>query len=132
MSSEIILIQFQNSLTSFFDEMIELFPKEPDFIKIRIFIKDQIEIQEVMDIFTYNINRVDANNNDETIKKMIKERNEIDIMESPIISELIPKDKIIYYKKFWNSPKFFSEDKKIIWKWLDSFVGISEKYNKLK
>lgn len=130
MSSEIILLQFQNSLTSFFDEMIELYPKEPDFIKIRIFIKDQIEIQEVMDIFTYNINRTTETT--ETIKKMIKERNEIDIMESPIISELFPKDKILYYKKFWNSHKVFSEDKKIIWKWLDSFVGISEKYNKLK
>ena len=131
MSSEIILLQFQNSLTSFFDEMIELFPKEPDFIKIRIFIKDQIEIQEVMDIFTYNIIRTSTESN-ETIKKMIKERNEIDIMESPIITELFPKDKILYYKKFWNSPKVFIEDKKIIWKWLDSFVGISEKYNKLK
>ena len=128
MSSELILLQFQNSLISFFDEMIELFPKEPDFIKIRIFLKDQIEIHEVMEIFTYNINRTESN----TLKTMIKDRDEISIMESPIISELFPKDKITFYRKFWNSPNFFKEDKKMVWKWLDSFVGISEKYNKIK
>jgi hypothetical protein len=128
--SEIMLTLLKNSLISFFDEMIEIFPKEPDFIKIRIFLKDQVEIQTVMDIFTYTINRTD--NNNETLKNMIKDRNDVYIMDSHIISENFSKDKIIYYKKFWNSPMFVNEDKKIVWKWLDSFVSISEKYNKLK
>jgi hypothetical protein len=128
--SELILLQLQKSLISFFDEMIELFPKEPDFIKIRIYLKDQVEIQDVMDVFTYNITRTDMNN--ETVKKMIKERDDIAIMESPILTEYFTKDKINYYKKFWNSPHFVTDDKKMVWKWLDSFVGISERYNKLK
>ena len=128
--SELILFQFQNSLISFFDEMIDLFPKEPDFVKIRIFLKDQIEIQEVMDTFTYTINRTDQNN--ETLKKMIKDRNDVYIMDSSVIAEHFTKEKIIYFKKFWNSPQFINEDKTMVWKWLDSFVCISDKYNKLK
>lgn len=90
--TELILLQLQNSLIAFFDEMIELFPKEPDFIKIRIFLKDQVEIQDVMDVFTYNITRTDMNN--ETIKKMIKERDDIAIMESPIIAEYLQKTRL--------------------------------------
>lgn len=128
MSLDIILIQFQNSLVLFFDEMIELFPKEADFIKIRIFLKDQVDIQIVMDTFTYSINRTD--NNDHTIKAMIKERNYLHIIDNPVFSDNFSKEKIIYYKKLWNS--FYNEDKKMVWKWLDSFVGICDKYNKLR
>jgi hypothetical protein len=129
--SDLILAQFQNSLTSFFDEMIDLFPKEADFIKIRIYLKDQVDMQTVMDVFNYNLNRVDVNH-DMTLKKMIKDRKDMDIIDSPILLEFFSKDKIIYYKKFWNSPNLFSEDKKMIWKWVDSFVGISDRYIKTK
>ena len=129
--SDLILTQLQNSLTSFFDEMIDLFPKEADFIKIRIFLKDQVDIQTVMEVFTYNLNRTDVNH-EMTLKKMIKDRNDFDILESPIFLEYFSKEKIIYYKKFWNSPSLFTEDKKMVWKWLDSFVGISERYIKTK
>jgi hypothetical protein len=108
--------------------MIELFPKEADFIKVRIFLKDQIDIQTVMDTFTYSINRTD--NYDHNIKSMIKERNYLHIIDNPVFSENFSKEKIIYYKKLWNS--FYSEDKKMVWKWLDSFVGICDKYNKIR
>lgn len=133
--NDLILTQFQNSLTAFFDEMIELFPREADFIKIRIYLKDQVDIHEAMDVFTYNLNRFDSSgdNNNNTLKNMIKERDDRSIMDCVFLTEYFSRDKINYYKKFWNSPSQFpAEDKKMIWKWLDSFVGISDKYNKLK
>ena len=66
------------------------------------------------------------------IKKMIKDRNDKGIMDSVILSEYFPKEKILYYKKFWNSPQLVIDDKRMIWKWLDSFVGISDKYIRAK
>ena len=128
--SDLILNQLQNSLTAFFDEMIELFPKEPDFIKIRIYIKDRVDIQDVMDLLTYNLNRVTGENT--TLRSMIKERDDRGIMDSHILSEYFSKDKLVYYKKFWNSPRLETEDRKMVWKWVDSFVGICDKYNKSK
>lgn len=130
--NDLILIQFQNSLTSFFDEMIELFPREAGFIKTRIYIKDQADIQELMDVFTYNLNRLDTtgDSNNNTLKNMIKEKDERSIMDSVVLTEFLSRERMSYYKKFWNS--FANEDKKVVWRWVDSFVSISDKYNKLK
>ena len=52
-----ILIQFKNSLVSFLDELIELFPQEPELIILRIFTKDQIPIEDIMNKFIYAINK---------------------------------------------------------------------------
>ena len=48
MSDIQILIQFKKSIISFIDELIEAFPTEPDLIILRIFIKDQISIENVI------------------------------------------------------------------------------------
>lgn len=135
MMNDILLTQFQNSLTAFFDEMIELFPREADFIKIRIFLKDQVDIQDAIDLFTYNLNRVDTSGdtNNNTLKTMIKDRDDRSIMDCVFLTEYFSREKINYYKKFWNSPtQFPAEDKQMVWKWVDSFVEISDKYNKMK
>jgi hypothetical protein len=44
MSEVLILQEFKNNLISFFDELIDLFPTEPDLVIIRIFLKDQIAL----------------------------------------------------------------------------------------
>ena len=127
MSSETILLQFHNSIVTFFDEMIELFPKEEDFIRVRIYLKDQVSVQTVMDEFTYIINRDNM-----TLKNLIRDRNISGIMDNAVVTDNLNRDKIYHYKKLWYSPGVYNEDKKIIWKWLDSFIGISDKYNKCK
>jgi len=124
MSEIQILNQFKNSLTSFFDELIELFPHEADLIMIRIFLKDQINIKDVMDIFYYNLNK-----NDQELKKMIKEKNESFFLENSLFDNF-SKGKVLHFKQLWNSPVLDKENKSMVWKWVDSFVLISEKYNK--
>jgi hypothetical protein len=56
MSEIQVLNEFKNGLISFFDELIDQFPNEGDLIMIRIFLKDQIIIEDVMNIFNTFIN----------------------------------------------------------------------------
>ncbi len=126
MSETQILIQFKNSLISFIDELIEQFPQEPDLIILRIFLKDQIPIEDVMNKFIYNINK-----NDQELKKCIIDRNELFFLESDVF-ESISKSKSINFKKLWRSGNLDIEEKETVWKWIDSFVKLSDLYNKAK
>lgn len=127
MSSDSILLQFHNSIVTFLDELIKLFPDEEDFIRLRIYLKDQVSIQTVMDLFIYSLNRDNM-----SMKTLIKERKISEIMDHCVVTENLNRDRIIYFKKLWYSPRFYNEDRKMIWKWLDSFIGISDKYSKIK
>ena len=124
--SDQILIQFKNSLVSFIDELIEAFPREPDLIILRIFLKDQIAIEDVMNKFIYAINK-----NDQELKKYIKDRNELFFLESDVF-ETISKSKAINFKKLWRSGNLDDDEKLAVWKWIDSFVILSERYTKSK
>ena len=127
MSSDSILLQFHNSIVTFLDELIKLFPDEEDFIRLRIYLKDQVSIQTVMDLFIYSLNRDNM-----SMKTLIKERKISEIMDHCVVTENLNRDRIIYFKQLWYSPRFYNEDRKMIWKWLDSFIGISDKYSKIK
>lgn len=122
-----VLHEFKNNLIAFIDELIDQFQREPDLIIARIYLKDQTDIKDVMEIFTHNINK-----NDQIIKKMLKERNEVYFLENNSIFENVDKTKLAYFKKIWRSPDLDKENKNIIWKWIDSFIFFSDKYIKLK
>ncbi len=124
--SEQILIQFKNSLVSFIDELIDAFPREPDLIILRIFLKDQVPIEDVMTKFIYAINK-----NEQELKKYIKDRNELFFLESDVF-ESISKSKALNFKKLWRSGNLDDDEKLAVWKWIDSFVILSERYTKSK
>ena len=42
------------------------------------------------------------------------------------------KSKSINFKKLWRSGNLDSEEKETVWKWIDSFVKLSDMYNKVK
>ena len=126
MSEVLILQEFKNNLISFFDELIDLFPTEPDLVIIRIFLKDQIPIEEVIIIFNNTINM-----DNQKFRKMIKDRNELFFLESNIFDS-ISKTKVVHFKKLWRSDQLDDDNKDVIWKWIDSFVYLGEKYIKVK
>jgi hypothetical protein len=126
MSEVLILQEFKNNLISFFDELIDLFPSEPDLVIVRIFLKDQIPIDEVINIFNNTINK-----DNHKFRKMIKDRNEIFFLESNIFDS-ISKSKVVHFKKLWRSEQLDDDNKQIIWKWVDSFVYLADKYIKAK
>lgn len=126
MSEIQVLSEFKNGLISFFDELIDQFPYEGDLIMIRIFLKDQIPIEDVINIFNNAINKENGK-----LKEMIKKRNEIFFLENNIF-DAFSKNKVMHFKKLWRSGSLDDDDKKVIWKWIDSFVYLGDKYIKIK
>lgn len=128
MSEILILKEFKKNLISFVDELIDQFPSEGDLVILRIYFNDQCEIKEVMESFTQYLNK-----DDNIIKKNIQERNDSFFLNhNTLFENVVDKIKIIHLKKIWRSPQLDQEDKEIIWKWIDSFVFLSDKYAKNK
>lgn len=126
MSNTQVLIQFKNSLVSFIDELIDTFPNEPDLIILRIFIKDQIPVEDIMNKFTYILNK-----DDQQIKKDIKERNESVFLKNEIF-DILSKSKSLNFQRLWMSDDLDQDERLAVWKWVDSFVILSDRYNKNK
>jgi hypothetical protein len=142
MSEIQVLKEFKNNLISFFDELIDQFPEMGDLVMLRIFLKDQIPIKDVTEMFSFQLNK-----NDQQIRKIIKERNEQFFLEennffdglintnadnNSGLSSSGVKNKVSKFQNIWRSNRLDKEDKDTIWKWIDSFVFLTDKYNKLK
>ena len=54
-SKEKLIIEFRDQLIKFLDELIDQFPSESQFIIIRILVKDQILIEDVLGQFIKDI-----------------------------------------------------------------------------
>jgi len=132
MSEIHVLKEFKNNLISFFDELIDQFPDIGELVMIRIFLNDQVIIKDVVESVSYQINK-----NDQMIRKIIRDRNEEFFLEENnffdglSVSSSKP-DKVLKFQTIWRSNRLDNEDKDTIWKWIDSFVFLTDKYNKMK
>jgi hypothetical protein len=126
MTEILILKDFKKNLTAFIDELIVQFPTEEDLILLRIYFNDQVDIKKVLETFTHYLNK-----DEHKLKEDIKERNDSFLIEN-LTFDYLGNPKLIQFKKIWRSPRLDQEDKKIIWKWIDSFVYLSDKYAKNK
>lgn len=134
-----ILSQFKTSLISFIDELIVMFPNESDFIIARIFINDQVPIEDIINAFSEKI--YDNNN---LLKKMIKERDESFFLKNNVFSyfgdnkfkDILPLDiienKVNKFKDIWVSDTLEESDKITMWKWVDIFVILADRFNNKK
>ncbi len=117
------LIHFKTQMLRFIDELIQIFPHEPSFIIIRIFVNDKIPVKDVLGRFMLECLPVD---------RAVKERNDKFFIYSDFIYEKyaddVGGDEIKNFRKIWESEALDEENKEIIWKWLDMFMLISKKY----
>lgn len=121
MSSEIeILSEFKKQLLAFFDELIAQFPREGDLVIIRLFIATQIAIKDVMTNFIHKLNT-----KDNELRKIIKARNDTFFLEHNVFDTTNTHNQL---KKLWISGQLDKEDKEVIWKWMDTFVFLADKY----
>ena len=129
MSEIHVLKEFKNNLISFLDELIDHKIPFGELVMIRIFLKDQISIKDVVESVSYQINK-----NEQQIRKIIKDRNEEFFLEENNFFDGLSKqkDKVLKFQTIWRSNRLDKEDKETIWKWIDSFVYLVDKYNKLK
>jgi hypothetical protein len=124
MSELEVLIEFKTQLISFFDELIGQFPQEGDLVVIRLFMASQIPIKDAMNVFNHKINT-----NEQMLRKMVKNRDEVFFLEHNIFDHL-GKEKISHFKKLWRSGRLDDEDKEVIWNWVDAFIYLGDKYTK--
>lgn len=117
-----ILIDFKKNLINFFDELREQFPEEGSFLIIRIFLKDQIPIEHAMNEWLYKLSK-----DNDFVKNMIKNRNDEIFLTNDIFTSF-NKDVTASLKKIWTSDDVDDDDREIIWRWMDMFVLLSEKY----
>ena len=128
-SQFVILKEFKKQLIKFLDELIEQFPTEGDLVILRIFVKDQAPIMDLINHFVSVIL---------PLKDKVKNRDERFFIDNHILMYSDPeytdmyadKDKINYLKNLWTSDYIDSDNKKIIWEWFDMFVNLTEKYKK--
>ena len=116
-----ILNLFRKQLVDFFDELIIQFPEEKTLILIRILINDQLPIQDIMDIFIKTIL---------PHKELIDKKDEQFLLSNALFTKLEKTDPNLF-KRIWTSKKLDNEERDIIWKWFNSFVVLSDRYNKL-
>ena len=117
-----LLIKFKNTLVSFIDEIIEQFPHDSDLIICRIYIKDQIPVVSLIDLFIkYFLPQ----------KQLIINKDEEFFLTGTkdFFQDLNIKTNI--FQKIWQSNVLDSEDRDIIWEWVNSIVTIVEKYHNL-
>lgn len=116
-----IMHEFRHQLVSFLDELIEQFPRETDFVIIRIFIKDQIPVEDVIGRFIRDLL---------PLKQIIKDREESFFIENTVLYSggNISNQKIDHFKELWKSDQLDASDRNVIWSWMDLFIALAEKY----
>lgn len=122
MSKVDILVKFRNTLVSFFDEMIELFPTNSDLIISRIYIKDQIPTETVMQLFSKHFL---------PHKQVILDKDEAGLIEGTEQLFQDMKLKTNLFHKIWKSEQLDDDNKQILWEWIHSILTIIDKYNNI-
>lgn len=117
--------EFRNHLIQFLDELIEQFPAEANFVIMRIFIKDQVPIADVIGRFIRDIL---------PFREQSKKRDDQFFIDHPFLYMSTNdmnkggKEKIDHFSKLWLSDVLDDNDRQIIWDWVDLFMEYGGKY----
>jgi hypothetical protein len=127
MSTEIeLLIQLKTQLVNFFDELIETFPDESDFVIFRILIKDKVPILDIMNYIVKDLC---------PLYDMVKNKNEAFFLDNNILFSKFDEkktEKINRLKKLWLSGTLDKENKQVMWSWFNSIIYLGTKFQELK
>jgi hypothetical protein len=116
--------EFRNHLVQFLDELIEQFPRESNFVIMRIFIKDQVPVTDVIGRFIRDIL---------PFKDQAKRRDDKFFIEHRLLYMSAKeadagKDQVDHFTQLWQSDALDENDRRIIWDWLDIFMEFGHKY----
>ena len=103
------------TLVAFFDELVDMFPKEGDFVMLRIMIKDRVPVTSIVNHFSKSLLPE---------KEAIKNRENSFFDKNILFIHVGDKQAQKFRKLFLNLD---NEDQQAIWKWLDAFVALTEK-----
>jgi hypothetical protein len=114
-----ILKIYKKKLIEFLDALIERFNTEGDLVVLKIFLEEQIPIDDVVKILSTRL--IPA-------KDMILSRDEKFFIEGTDIFSGVSNSTVSYCKDIWLSPGMTKDDKDMIWNWFKLLVILSEKY----
>lgn len=116
--------EFRTNLITFLDELIVQFPTEPDFIIARLFVKNRVSGDELINTFIRECL---------PHKQWILEKNDKFFLENNLnIFNEIGKTKVNHFKMLWKSSNLNDEDRNVMWDWFNTFLFLSEKYQQVK
>lgn len=115
MSSIKALQDLHRTLVAFFDELIDMFPQEGQFVAFRIMIKDQIPITTIHEHFVRNMLPE---------KAIIQARNKTFFDKNVLFAQLGQAQSDNFRRLFLALDE---ESQQAIWRWLDAFVILTEK-----
>jgi hypothetical protein len=118
-----LIREFRMVLVSFLDELIEQFPHEGDFVIIRIFIKDQVPMADVLGRFIRDLL---------PFANQVKERNERFFLDNTLLytGASIADNKVNHFKNLWLSDQLDTSDRETVWQWMDALNKIATQYQK--
>jgi hypothetical protein len=124
-STEHTLRVFKQAIVAFMDELIDQFPQETNLILCRIFVKDQIPIETTMKNFILKIEK-----NDGFLKKLIQNKDDAFFLEHNVFDMHgtgMAGGTVNHFRALWMS-HLDDHDRQTMWKWFDSFVALSDRY----
>lgn len=119
----ILIRDFRQQLVNFLDELIEQFPLEGDLVIIRIFIKDQLPMADVLGRYIRDLL---------PFSDHINERNDKFFLENTLLytGASLASSKVNHFKKLWMSDQLDDSDRDTIWKWMEVLNTIAAQYLK--
>lgn len=124
MNSSELLVIFRDQLLLFTDELLEIFQNEPKLILIRVYIENNLVVEDAVLKFAK------ALNGPSNLDQMIKKRNEdfflnYDMMK---LNNSADTDSANFMLQLWKDDRLEDDDKTTIWSWVDLFVNIAQSY----
>lgn len=124
MNSSELLVIFRDQLLLFTDELLEIFQNEPKLILIRVYIENNLVVEDAVRKFAKALNGPDD------LEQMIKNRNEdfflnYDMMK---LNNNTDTDSANFMLELWKDDRLENDDKTTIWSWVDLFVNIAKSY----
>ena len=118
-----LIREFRMVLVSFLDELIEQFPHEGDFVIIRIFIKDQVPMADVLGRFIRDLL---------PCAEQVKSRNEKFFLDNTLLysGASVADSKVNHFKNLWLSNQLDDNDRETVWKWMDALNKMASQYHK--
>lgn len=123
MNTSELLVVFKDQLLNFTDELLEIFQNEPKLILLRVYIENNLIVEDAIKRFGKALNGSDD------LTTMIQKRNECFFINYDMM-KLKDNDtnQANFMLELWNDKRLDDEDKDVIWTWIDLFVNITKCY----
>lgn len=118
-----LLTEMRQGLLDFIEDLMIILPDEKDLVLFHIFIENQIPLLDVMNYIVKNIL---------PLKSYVDRRDAEYFKTHAVLFEHLGnfKSEVNRFKTLWDANED-EEDREMVWKWLERFIFLGEKYKEL-